>query len=220
MQRFIQQQNLAHYKKQLAVETDARLIELLQRLLISTERALALLEAGASGTFSDAQLVREQYLPRPTPKSVGAFQREFEASDHPLLLLKPGPGLHIVDINDAYAAATLAERAKVAGEKLFDMFPDNPDDPAADGVSRLFNSLKTVAETCQPHTMAVQRYDVRDARGLFVTKYWQPRNAPILDDNGRLVFILHHVEDVTARVEAALAAPVKGLSLARRDRGA
>lgn len=207
MQRFIQQQNLAHYKKLLTVETDGRMIELLQKLLATTERTLALLEATASGTLSDAQLLREQYMPRGTPKTVSVFQREFEASDHPGLLLKPGPGLQIVDINDAYAAATMTQRSKLAGEKLFDMFPDNPDDPAADGVSKLYNSLKTVAETGQAHTMALQRYDVRDPNGLFVAKYWQPRNSPIHDDNGRLLFILHHVEDVTARVEAALAVP-------------
>lgn len=221
MQRFIQQQNLAHYRKLLAVETDARMIELLQKLLVATERTLALLEASACGTWSDAELMREQYVPRATPRTVSTFQREFEASDHPGLLLKPGPGLQIVDINDAYAAATMTERSRVAGEKLFDMFPDNPDDPAADGVSKLYTSLRTVAETGQAHTMAVQRYDVRDPSGLFVTKYWQPRNSPIHDDNGRLLFILHHVEDVTARVEAALAkAPTDELSARRRARGA
>jgi len=206
MQKFIERQNLAHYKDLLAVETDARLIEVLRTLLRTTERTLALMESSESGAFSNAQLMRDRHLPRAIPQAVSRFQHEFETSDRPFLLLKPGPGLHIVDINDAYAAATLTERAKVAGEKLFDVFPDNPDDPAADGVSMLFNSLKIVSESGQPHEMARQRYDVRDARGVFVTKYWQPRNTPLLDDTGRLLFILHHVEDVTARVEAALAA--------------
>ncbi|MDR3467679.1 MAG: PAS domain-containing protein [Xanthobacteraceae bacterium] len=205
MQRFIEQQNRAHYRKLLAVETDPRLIKVLEGLLRSTERTLAILEASATGVRSDAQLVRDRYLPRATPKAISHFQREFEATDRPWLLVDPGPGLHIVDINDTYATATLTARSKVAGEKLFDIFPDNPDDPAANGASMLFRSLKTVSESGQPHEMAVQRYDVRDATGAFVARFWQPRNMPILDDGGRLLFILHHVEDVTSRFAAAAA---------------
>lgn len=206
MQRFIEQQNRAHYRKLLAAETDPRLIRILEGLLRSTERALATLESAQSGVQSEAQLVRDQYRPRAAPTNVSRFQREFEVADRPWLLLDPGPGLHIVDINDAYATATLTARAKVAGEKLFDIFPDNPEDPTANGVSMLFESLKTVSETGQTHAMAVQRYDVRDADGTFVTKFWQPRNIPILDDSGRLLFILHHVEDVTERFAEVAAA--------------
>ncbi|MGY8706141.1 hypothetical protein RAD16_10420 [Bradyrhizobium sp. 18BD] len=50
--------------------------------------------------------------------------------------------------------------------------------------------------------MAVQRYDIRDPDGTFRERYWQPINSPIRDEDGRLVFLLHHVEDVTHQVEA------------------
>lgn len=88
--------------------------------------------------------------------------------------------------------------AKVAAERLAEVFLDNPDDPAADGVSNLFASLKTAAQTKRPHEVAVQRYDVRDASRQFVLRYWKPVNTPILNDAGELLFLLHHVEDVTA----------------------
>lgn len=77
------------------------------------------------------------------------------------------------------------------------MFPDNPDDPLADGVSNLYASLRIVAQTGRPHAMAVQRYDIRDPDGSFVERYWQPINSAIVDEDGRLTFLLHHVEDVT-----------------------
>jgi hypothetical protein len=95
-----------------------------------------------------------------------------------MLLIDPRPGLHIVDANKLYSAAAMIEVARVVGEKMFDVFPDNPDDPSADGVANLFASLATVAQTRQPNAMAVQRYDVRDARGNFVERYWQPVNSP------------------------------------------
>lgn len=42
----------------------------------------------------------------------------------------------------------------------------------------------------------IQRYDVRYASGHFVERYWQPVNTPIFDAKGRLVYLLHHVEEV------------------------
>jgi hypothetical protein len=60
--------------------------------------------------------------------------------------------------------------------------------------------LKTVAQTGRPHAMAVQRYDIRDPTGAFVERHWQPINMPIHDAQGRLMFLLHHVEDVTDQV--------------------
>jgi hypothetical protein len=94
----------------------------------------------------------------------------------------------------------LTSRSDVVGRSLFDIFPDNPDDDRADGVSNLFASLRTVAKTGQPHAMAIQRYDIRDPRGRFVERHWQPINSPLHDQNGVLIYLLHHVEDVTADV--------------------
>jgi PAS domain-containing protein len=116
------------------------------------------------------------------------------------MLLDPGPDLRIVDINDAYAEATLIDRSDVVGSSLFEIFPDNPDNVLADGVSNLYASLRTVAQTGQPHAMAIQRYDIRSRTGEFVERHWQPINTPIHDKDGHLIFLLHHVEDVTDQV--------------------
>jgi PAS domain-containing protein len=116
------------------------------------------------------------------------------------MLLDPGPGLKIVDINAAYAAATFIARSDVVGKSLFEVFPDNPNEALADGVSNLYASLKIVAETGQPHALSVQRYDIRDPSGGFVERYWQAITTPIHDKNEHLIFLLHHVEDVTDQV--------------------
>ncbi|WP_246755672.1 hypothetical protein [Bradyrhizobium sp. CCBAU 53338] len=50
--------------------------------------------------------------------------------------------------------------------------------------------------------MKVQRYDIRDPSGTFVERHWQPINSPIHDAAGHLVYLLHHVEDVSAQVAA------------------
>lgn len=126
------------------------------------------------------------------------FRDLIEQSELPYMVIDPRPGLHIVDINDAYARATLTERAAVAGSRLFDTFPDNPDDPAADGVSNLYESLQRAAQTGSSHAMALQRYDVRDDIGSFVQRYWRPVNTPVFDDDGQLVYLLHHAGELPA----------------------
>ncbi|WP_234710109.1 hypothetical protein [Sinorhizobium medicae] len=104
-------------------------------------------------------------------------------------------------MNAAYEMATLTSAAKDVGSCMFDVFPDNPSDEEADGVSNLYASLKHAAEEGVPNAMRIQRYDVRDASGLFVTKYWKPVNTPIFDGEGRLIYLLHQVEDVTEDIQ-------------------
>ena len=116
----------------------------------------------------------------------------------PGLYLVLTPDFRIVTASDAYLRATLTKREAIAGRDLFDVFPDNPGDPAADGVRNLRASLERVRERRAPDTMAIQRYDVRRPDGSFEERYWSPINSPLLGDDSQLRYIIHRVEDVTA----------------------
>jgi PAS domain-containing protein len=131
------------------------------------------------------------------------FQREFAASPKLAALIDPEPGLVIMDVNATYLASSGRTREQVVGQPLFTAFPDNPDDPTADGVSHLYASLRQVAETGRVHAMADQRYDVSDGEGRFQPRYWRPVNRPLHDKFGRLVFLLHVVEEVAGPAAAA-----------------
>lgn len=118
----------------------------------------------------------------------------------PGLYLVLTPALEIVAVSDAYLRATMTNRFDIIGRRLFDVFPDNPSDPAASGVKHLGASLERVLQTKQPDTMAVQKYDIRrsaERGGQFEERYWSPINAPVLDESGELRYIIHRVEDVT-----------------------
>lgn len=200
MQKFICEQNIAHFQKLLAETTDVSFRRMLESLLLSAKRELAVLNSTRTGV--DASPLDEHRRRVVDTRSIRLqIQSEFERSSHPYMLLDPGPGLKIIDINAAYAAATFISRSDVVGKSLFEVFPDNPTDALADGVSNLYASLKIVAETNRPHAMAIQCYDIRDPNGGFVERHWQPINSPIHDGDGQLVFLLHHVEDVTAHVQ-------------------
>jgi two-component system cell cycle sensor histidine kinase/response regulator CckA len=126
------------------------------------------------------------------------FRALFESA--PGLYLVLTPSLQIVAVSDAYLRATLTKREAIVGRGLFDVFPDNPDDPDADGVSNLRSSLARVLQRKVPDTMAVQKYDIRKPEsegGGFEERHWKPVNFPVLGRNNEVAYILHSVEDVT-----------------------
>lgn len=134
-------------------------------------------------------------LPAPDYKAL------FEAA--PSLHLVLTPDLLIAAVTDAYLDATMTRRDVILGRHLFDVFPDNPDDPTASGVANLRRSLDTVRATRAPHVMATQKYDIRRPEsegGGFEERYWSPINSPLLDTSGDVAFIIHRVEDVTELV--------------------
>jgi len=127
------------------------------------------------------------------------FRALFHASPAPHLVVRP-PELTIIAVNDAYLRATMTSREAILGRGLFDVFPDNPDDPDADGVRNLRASLERVIASRRPDRMAVQKYDIaRSASdgGGFEPRWWNPLNTPVLGPDGTITSIIHWVEDVT-----------------------
>lgn len=86
------------------------------------------------------------------------FRALFESA--PGLYLVLLPDLTIVAVSDVYLQATMTQRADILGHHLFDVFPDNPDDPTATGEQNIRASQETVLQTRSRHTMAVQKYDI------------------------------------------------------------
>jgi PAS domain-containing protein len=107
------------------------------------------------------------------------FKSLFETAPGPYLVLLPD--FTIAAVNDAYLKATMTEREAILGHGLFEIFPDNPDDNKADGVLNLRASLNYVLQHKQPHTMAVQKYDIRRPDGVFEERYWSPLNTPVFN---------------------------------------
>lgn len=114
------------------------------------------------------------------------------------------PDLRIAAVSDSYLKATNTKRDEILGRGIFDVFPDNPSDPNADGVGNLYSSLLLVLKEKIPNTMAVQKYDVRRPEsegGGFEEKYWSPMNSPILNEKREVIYIVHRVEEVTEFVQ-------------------
>ncbi|GAA3792735.1 hypothetical protein GCM10022206_35580 [Streptomyces chiangmaiensis] len=125
----------------------------------------------------------------------------FAATPSPYLVL--APDLTIVEVNQAYLDATRRTRDNLIGQHIFEAFPDNPDDPDADGVQNLSASLHRVLISRRPDTMAPQKYDIPSVNhpGAFEERWWSPINTPIFGPDGSVVWIIHRVEDVTSYIQ-------------------
>ncbi|MFJ5552188.1 PP2C family protein-serine/threonine phosphatase [Streptomyces sp. NPDC093225] len=130
------------------------------------------------------------------------YRAVFQALPGMVALLTPE--LVYSDANDDFVTNSGRPREGLIGRYLFDVFPDNPNDPSASGATNLAASLRRVLASGERDTMALQRYDVEsaDRPGEWEERYWSPINAPVLDAEGRVVLLVHRVEEVTELIRA------------------
>ena len=165
-----------------------------------TTGEIALIEEVNERTWAALERARAETALRQSEEKYAAL---FAASPAPFLILKPdSPRFTIAEVNDAYLAATMRTRGDLVGHGMFDVFPDNPDDPAANGVSNLRASFERALVSRRFELMDVQKYDISRPDGTFEERWWKPANAPVVDVDGKVVAIIHHVADVTTEHRA------------------
>lgn len=123
------------------------------------------------------------------------YQSLFESIPGLFLLLSPQ--FTITNASNSYLAATMTRREDIINREVFEVFPDNPNDPEATGVRNLRASLERVVRKHRADAMAIQKYDIRKPDGSFEVRYWSVVNSPVLDASGKLTQIINKVEDVT-----------------------
>src|ERR1041385_4813536 len=102
------------------------------------------------------------------------YRAVFQALPGMVALLTPD--LVYADVNEEFLRMAGRRREEVVGRYLFDVFPDNPNDPASTGMRNLAASLGRVLETGERDAMALQRYDVEvpGRPGVWEERYWSP----------------------------------------------
>ena len=126
------------------------------------------------------------------------FKLIFENIPSSYLILKPD--FTIIAVNNSFLLSTKTERSNILNQPLFNVFPNDPNDLETSGVRNLEASLKRVVSKKIPDIMPALKYNIPDPNskeGIFLERYWQPANYPILDNKGDLIYIIHHSEDIT-----------------------
>lgn len=147
------------------------------------------------------------------------FAAIFSAVPVPFLILDRD--LVIRAANDAYLAAVRRCRESVVGRPFLDALTTTPGTaPAAAPFAlspltggnlarQLKDSLESARDSGQPHSVAVQRFDLLSADGCRVeARYWSTTTIPLRGPDGTVSMLLHRAVDITDYVlEADPAAP-------------
>ncbi|MHB2167477.1 ATP-binding protein [Alsobacter sp. R-9] len=132
---------------------------------------------------------------RPDSTPTPDYRALFASAPNPYVLLDPA--LRIVDMNDAYLAATMSRREAIVGKGIFDAFPDGEPDAGGRGSEIVRQSLLKVVEDGRPDHLPVVAYSIRTASGAFERRMWSATHVPILDERGRTAFVLQNTVDIT-----------------------
>ncbi|MET0898458.1 MAG: ANTAR domain-containing protein [Mycobacterium sp.] len=89
--------------------------------------------------------------------------------------------LRIRAVNSAYEVASMRARDELIGEFVFDLFPDDPTDPQANGSSQLGLSMESAMRHLGTDHMPILRYDIPDPRNpeIFLPKVWTCSNSSV-----------------------------------------
>lgn len=118
----------------------------------------------------------------------------------PGLYLLLAPDGTILDHSDEHVQVAMLPREQAVGRHIFDAYPSAPESQQA-----LHESHEYVRRYLKPHTMPLTRYDLlrpAEEGGGFEERYWQITHYPILNQAGKLRYILQRPEDVTERHRA------------------
>lgn len=123
------------------------------------------------------------------------FRALFESS--PGCSLVFSPDLRVVAVSDAYLKASGTRREELLDRGILDLAAGHGVLLRVSDLDDLKASLLRVLEQRAADVMPVLAVDIPAAGGGLERKRWSRVNLPLLDAQGRIVSILHHLEDIT-----------------------
>ena len=140
-------------------------------------------------------------LPPSGPPAAAAFQSLFEAAPDLLVVLDASDEHRFVAASDAYLESILTSREAIMGRPVFEVFPDDMDDPSAASHVALRAALGRVRENGVAETLPIYQYNIRRAEtdgGGWEERHWQ--TSVRLVTGGAERFLLLRTENVTRQV--------------------
>src|SRR6478735_9178273 len=124
-------------------------------------------------------------------------------------MLRALPGQYLImnadlvmqDASNDYLAVTGKTKADLAGKYVFDVFPENTENPESRNIHLLRDTMQQAIITKKQTQIKKLHYDIYDEAGNFEERYWDIIDTPILNEEDEVVGLIHHVNDVTAQVK-------------------
>ena len=129
----------------------------------------------------------------PTNIDIAMYRELFEKT--PIVGYVVDTDWRLVAATDRLLDEIHRSRDSIIGQDVFAVFPDNPNDPTANGTQVLRASLERAFLTGRSEKLPRQRYDAPPAEegGEFEERYWLPENVPVHDSDGNVVYVIHTV---------------------------
>ncbi|MEN9572061.1 MAG: Phytochrome-like protein cph1 [Bacteroidota bacterium] len=129
----------------------------------------------------------------------------FVLTPSPCLLLRTDePAFTIAEASEAYLTATKCTRQQLINKPIFELFPDHPSRNQAI-ITEMENSFLSVIKNAKLHKLPIQEYEIPIKDSNQQEKiYWEAENAPILDEDGKVAYILHTVKSINEKTVADL----------------
>ncbi len=119
-----------------------------------------------------------------------------------IILRVDDPKFSFVEVNTAHSAMTGVSRENMLGRSFFEVFPDVSERFKTTGYSELAEAFRTVIRTKKPYVLSVFRYDIADADGNFIERYWRQAHYPLMAKDDTVQYILQSSHDVTEELLA------------------
>lgn len=146
-------------------------------------------------------LLREKAARQSSDALARQFQIMFDSVPGKFIVFAP-ISFDIIAVSDAFLAKTGTRRVDVVGRHLFDVLPRQPDDQTH---AALRESFDRVLATGQSDLLDVQTFlcpKPKPAQGTEL-RYWALSNTPINGPDGRLLYIMLRLQDVTDAISPA-----------------
>ncbi len=109
-----------------------------------------------------------------------------------------------IEVNQGYLDVTGRSRNEMIGREVFEAFLGEPVALGGSSVTGLPASLQEVAATGQTVRMTVLRSGSASVAGVVGERFFNVSNIPIFDDDGAMVMVLVHAEEVTSFVDESM----------------
>lgn len=109
-----------------------------------------------------------------------------------LLLSSNNQDFNIIEISDAYTKICGLKAVDLIGKSVYEIFSMD-----ATMIAELKQSLQEAIKYKVPHKITGKQYDFQENDSATQNKYWEIEHAPVFDDKGEIISIMHSVIDVT-----------------------
>lgn len=128
------------------------------------------------------------------------FQQFFNSSPRSLVMKADAPKFTILAVSDQYLSLVHKRRDELLGKGLFEVFPGSQADPSEQ--FSVAGSFARIMQSRKPDELPLFKYEIPiPESGSYDTFYWSNLNEPLLDEDGKVAYIINTTTNITGRTK-------------------